>query len=61
MSANIFAKDPRSALMLGGGERISGQEVRDQNVTAATAIANVVRTSLGPGEESHRAKNRLCD
>eukprot|EP00611_Tribonema_gayanum_P002369 TRINITY_DN1173_c0_g1_i1.p1 TRINITY_DN1173_c0_g1~~TRINITY_DN1173_c0_g1_i1.p1 ORF type:complete len:561 (+),score=239.33 TRINITY_DN1173_c0_g1_i1:255-1937(+) len=30
------------------GERTSGQDVRTQNVTAATAIANIVKTSLGP-------------
>ncbi|KAI8474760.1 MAG: chaperonin complex component [Monoraphidium minutum] len=31
-----------------GGERQSGQDVRTQNVTAVTAIANIVKTSLGP-------------
>ncbi|EFA80747.1 t-complex polypeptide 1 [Heterostelium album PN500] len=30
------------------GERISGQDVRTQNVTAVTAIANIVKTSFGP-------------
>lgn len=30
------------------GVRISGQEVRNQNVTAALAIANVIKSSLGP-------------
>lgn len=30
------------------GERTSGQDVRTQNVTAAMAIANIVKTSLGP-------------
>eukprot|EP01104_Vermistella_antarctica_P003502 TRINITY_DN1371_c0_g1_i1.p1 TRINITY_DN1371_c0_g1~~TRINITY_DN1371_c0_g1_i1.p1 ORF type:complete len:565 (+),score=174.70 TRINITY_DN1371_c0_g1_i1:48-1697(+) len=30
------------------GQRIHGQEVRSQNVTACNAIANVVKTSLGP-------------
>jgi T-complex protein 1 subunit alpha len=30
------------------GERVSGQAVRDQNITAAAALANVVKTSLGP-------------
>lgn len=30
------------------GERTSGQDVRTQNVTAVTAIANIVKTSLGP-------------
>ena len=30
------------------GERVSGQEVRSQNVTACLAIANSVKTSLGP-------------
>jgi hypothetical protein len=30
------------------GERQSGQDVRSQNVTAVTSIANIVKTSLGP-------------
>ena len=30
------------------GERTVGQDVRTQNVTAVTAIANIVKTSLGP-------------
>lgn len=30
------------------GERISGQDVRQQNVTACLAIANIVKSSLGP-------------
>jgi T-complex protein 1 subunit alpha len=30
------------------GERQSGQDVRTQNVTAVSAVANIVRTSLGP-------------
>ncbi|KAL8293626.1 hypothetical protein RQP46_000327 [Phenoliferia psychrophenolica] len=35
-------------MMLGGGERVSGTEVREQNVSAVLAVANVVRSSLGP-------------
>ena len=31
-----------------GGQKISGQDVRDQNVLATQAIANVVQTSFGP-------------
>lgn len=34
--------------MLLDGERTSGQDIRTQNVTAAMAIANIVKTSLGP-------------
>merc|ERR550514_2380043 len=30
------------------GERESGQDVRTQNVTAVQAVANIVKTSLGP-------------
>jgi hypothetical protein len=30
------------------GERTTGQDVRTQNVTAVSAIANIVKTSLGP-------------
>jgi T-complex protein 1 subunit alpha len=31
-----------------GGNKISGQDIRDQNVLATQAIANVVKTSFGP-------------
>ncbi|XP_071804308.1 T-complex protein 1 subunit alpha-like [Asterias amurensis] len=31
-----------------GGERTSGDTVRNQNVTAALAVANIVKSSLGP-------------
>eukprot|EP01035_Chromulina_nebulosa_P041947 gene41947-56805_t len=34
--------------MLLDGERSSGQDVRTANVTAAMAISNIVKTSLGP-------------
>jgi hypothetical protein len=30
------------------GERTSGQDVRTQNVTACLALANIVKSSLGP-------------
>ncbi|KAJ1330164.1 hypothetical protein BSLG_009588 [Batrachochytrium salamandrivorans] len=31
-----------------GGQRVSGAEVRQQNVTAVQSIANIVKSSLGP-------------
>ena len=34
--------------MLLDGDRTSGMDVRNANVTAAVAIANIVKTSLGP-------------
>jgi len=34
--------------MLIDGERSSGRDVREQNVTACSAIANIVKSSLGP-------------
>ncbi|OBZ75353.1 T-complex protein 1 subunit alpha [Grifola frondosa] len=43
----MFQRDPRAGAFL-GGDRISGQDVRDQNVLAAQTIANVVKSSLGP-------------
>lgn len=38
----------KSQVLAIDGERISGQDVRSQNVTAAVAIANIVKSSLGP-------------
>ena len=30
------------------GERVSGKDVREQNVNAAVSLAGIVRTTLGP-------------
>jgi len=35
-------------LLVLGGQKITGADVRDQNVQATTAIANIVRSSFGP-------------
>ncbi|CDZ97282.1 t-complex protein alpha subunit (tcp-1-alpha) [Phaffia rhodozyma] len=45
--ASMFQRDPRAGLFL-GGERVSGEEVRNQNVLAAQTISNIVKSSLGP-------------
>jgi len=37
-----------SASLVVGGERTSGNEIREQNVMAASSIANIVKSSLGP-------------
>ena len=34
--------------MVVDGTRTSGKDIREQNVTAAVAIANIVKSSLGP-------------
>jgi len=46
--AQIFQKDPRNAGLFIGGQRLSGSDIRDQNVLAVQSIANVVKSSLGP-------------
>ncbi|WFD36148.1 chaperonin-containing T-complex alpha subunit Cct1 [Malassezia cuniculi] len=46
--AQIFQKDPRSAGLFIGGKRLSGADIREQNVLAVQTIANIVKTSLGP-------------
>ena len=38
----------RAAVLGIDGSRTSGEDVRTENVTAAAAIANIVKTSLGP-------------
>lgn len=43
----MFAAPRESTLFL-GGEKVSGEDVRNQNVLAAQTIANVVKSSLGP-------------
>nr|CAG8554261.1 10878_t:CDS:2 [Entrophospora candida] len=43
----MYQRDRNASLFL-GGERISGNEVRNQNVIAVMSIANIVKSSLGP-------------
>ncbi|RGB33826.1 T-complex protein 1 subunit alpha [Rhizophagus diaphanus] len=43
----MFQRDRNQSLFL-GGERVSGNEVRNQNVLAVMSIANIVKSSLGP-------------
>ena len=38
----------RSDILFLGGEKISGDDIRNQNVLATMAVANVVKSSLGP-------------
>ncbi|KAG0679391.1 Alpha subunit of chaperonin-containing T-complex [Pichia californica] len=38
----------RSETLFLGGEKLSGDDIRNQNVLATQAVANVVKTSLGP-------------
>ncbi|CUM63157.1 uncharacterized protein PRCAT00000724001 [Priceomyces carsonii] len=38
----------RSDTLFLGGEKISGDDIRNQNVLAAQSVANVVKSSLGP-------------
>ncbi|KAJ2157564.1 chaperonin-containing T-complex alpha subunit Cct1 [Coemansia sp. RSA 552] len=46
--SGIFETNNQDSALFIGGSRVSGQEVRAQNVMAAQSIANVIRTSLGP-------------
>eukprot|EP00798_Chlamydomonas_sp_ICE-L_P030328 gene30328-35321_t len=45
MQSAVGSVGPRLQIQ---GDRQSGQDVRTQNVTAVSAIANIVKTSLGP-------------
>ncbi|KAF1816901.1 T-complex protein 1 subunit alpha [Eremomyces bilateralis CBS 781.70] len=47
MSA-IFEAPRNAGTLFLGGTKISGQDIRDQNVQATQAIANVVKSSFGP-------------
>lgn len=46
--AQIFQKDPRNAGLFIGGQRLSGSDIREQNVLAVQSVANVIKSSLGP-------------
>ncbi|OAY69420.1 T-complex protein 1 subunit alpha [Ananas comosus] len=44
------------------GERHSGQDVRTQNVMACRAVANIVKSSLGPvGLDKQKATGEYVD
>ncbi|KAG7143226.1 T-complex protein 1 subunit alpha like [Verticillium longisporum] len=45
--ASMFEQSGSGTLFL-GGQKISGSDIRDQNVLATQAIANVVKCSFGP-------------
>ncbi|KAL1864207.1 chaperonin-containing T-complex alpha subunit Cct1 [Diaporthe australafricana] len=45
--ASMFEQSGNGTLFL-GGQKISGSDIRDQNVLATQAIANVVKSSFGP-------------
>ncbi|KAL1957379.1 hypothetical protein VTO42DRAFT_6059 [Malbranchea cinnamomea] len=46
--ASIFETSRNSGTLFLGGQKISGPDIREQNVLATQAIANVVKTSFGP-------------
>lgn len=46
--AGIFEAPRNAGTLFLGGTKISGADVRDQNVLATQAVANVMKTSFGP-------------
>lgn len=46
--ASLFEAPRDGSTLFLGGQKITGQDVRDQNVLATQAIANVVKSSFGP-------------
>ncbi|KAF2405239.1 putative T-complex protein 1 subunit alpha [Trichodelitschia bisporula] len=44
----LFQQPRNAGTLFLGGQKISGQDIRDQNVMATQAIANVVKSSFGP-------------
>ncbi|KAK3053525.1 chaperonin-containing T-complex alpha subunit Cct1 [Extremus antarcticus] len=46
--AGIFEQSRNSGTLFLGGQKISGADIRDQNVLATQAIANTVKSSFGP-------------
>ncbi|KAI1926372.1 chaperonin-containing T-complex alpha subunit Cct1 [Ophidiomyces ophidiicola] len=46
--AAIFEQSRNSGTLFLGGQKLAGQDIRDQNVLATQAIANVVKSSFGP-------------
>ncbi|KAG7005459.1 Golgi apyrase [Physcia stellaris] len=46
--AGLFEQPRNAGTLFLGGQKISGADIRDQNVVATQAIANVVKSSFGP-------------
>lgn len=46
--ASMFQQPRDAGTLFLGGQKISGQDIREQNVLATQAIANVVKSSFGP-------------
>ena len=46
--AGIFEQSRSSGTLFLGGQKISGSDIRDQNVLATQAVANIVKSSFGP-------------
>jgi len=46
--AGIFEQPRNAGTLFLGGQKISGADIRDQNVQATQAIANIVKSSFGP-------------
>lgn len=46
--AGIFEQPRNAGTLFLGGSKVSGQDIRDQNVQATQAIANIVKSSFGP-------------
>ncbi|MCJ1369062.1 T-complex protein 1 subunit alpha [Loxospora ochrophaea] len=46
--AGIFEQPRNAGTLFLGGQKISGADIRDQNVLATQAISNVVKSSFGP-------------
>ncbi|RMZ17023.1 hypothetical protein D0860_00698 [Hortaea werneckii] len=46
--AGVFEAPRNAGTLFLGGQKISGSDIRDQNVQATQAIANIVKTSFGP-------------
>ena len=46
--AGIFEQSRNAGTLFLGGQKISGSDIRDQNVLATQAIANIVKSSFGP-------------
>ena len=46
--ASMYEQPRNAGSLFLGGTKISGQDIRDQNVLATQAIANVVKSSFGP-------------
>ena len=58
--SGLFETPRNAGTLFLGGTKISGSDIRDQNVLATQAVANVVKSSFGPSGKNFPSNLIYC-